>query len=73
VSIPLEEVKEKIKAQYLGRGGIHGVGIRRGQNAVSVYVSPISDVEQERLLKEIEEAAAPYKLLVITEERPSLK
>ena len=70
---PLEAVKERIKARYLGRGGIHAVGMRRGENAICVYVSAPGDSKRQHLLKEIEEAVAPFRLLVVTEEPPSLK
>lgn len=70
---PLEAVKERIKTRYLGRGGIHAVGMRRGQNMICVYVSRAGNSEREHLLKEIEEVVAPFKLLVVTEEPPSRK
>jgi hypothetical protein len=70
---PLEAVKERIKTRYLGRGGIHAVGMRRGQNMICVYVSSSGNSEREQLLKEIREVVAPFKLLVVTEEPPSLK
>lgn len=70
---PLEAVKERIKTRYLGRGGIHAVGMRRGQNVICVYVSPAGNSEREHLLKEIEAVVAPFRLLVVTEEPPSLK
>ncbi len=68
----LEEVKEHLSAKYLGRAGIHSVGISRIEGTVRVYVQPEADDELEQILEEIERDAAPYKIVSIKSDRPSI-
>jgi hypothetical protein len=72
MSETLDEVKRRIAHKYLGKAGIHGVGIRRSQNALNVYMGADPSLDQKQLLKEIEREAAPYKVIVTQEERPSI-
>jgi hypothetical protein len=68
----LEEVKELLSAKYLGKAGIHSMGISRAESAVRVYVHPDADNVLSEVLREIERDAAPYKIVPITSERPSI-
>jgi hypothetical protein len=68
----LEEVKEYLSGKYLGKSGIHSVGISRTDNAVRVYVETDSDDKLEGILKEIEKEAAPYKIIPIKSRRSSI-
>jgi len=68
----LEEVKQYLSGKYLGKAGIHSVGISRRDNAVRVYVETESDNELEGVLKEIEKEAAPYKIVPIKSQRSSI-
>lgn len=68
----MDEVQERVTRKYLGKAGIHGVGIRRSRNALSVYVDPSSGPDQEHILEEIEKEAAPYRVLKIEEERATI-
>jgi hypothetical protein len=70
MSKSLDEVKKHISRKYLGKAGIHGVGISHSQNAVRVYMQPDADDAQEDLLKEIEKEAAPFKVLPVRSDRP---
>ncbi|HEX2079624.1 MAG TPA: hypothetical protein VHG08_17995 [Longimicrobium sp.] len=66
----LDEVKAGVSGKYLGRAGIHGVGVRRAQGALAVYLRPGDVTEQERVLRAIEAEAAPYPVIVVSEEGP---
>jgi len=68
----LEDVKSRFRSRYLGRGGVHGLGIRRSENAVCVYLDAQERPEQPALLAEMKEEAAPFGVLVIREERSLL-
>ncbi|HEU0015371.1 MAG TPA: hypothetical protein VFQ45_16905 [Longimicrobium sp.] len=70
MSRSLEDVKNSISGKYLGRAGIHGVGMRRSQGALMVYVHSSDSGEQARLLREIEAEALPYRVVAVEEERP---
>lgn len=67
----LEEAKERLTRLYLGRSGIHGVGLRRSENAVTVYLDG-SGKELAGLVPEMERVVAPFRLLVIEEESPRI-
>lgn len=68
----LEDLKRRLRHQYLGKHGIHGVGIRRSENAVCLYVSPDINPDQEPVFGEIERQAEPSNVIVILEEPPSI-
>jgi hypothetical protein len=65
----LEEAKERLRT-LLGRGPIHGLGLRRAENAVYVYVHPKVDIGVEPVLTEARRVAAPFKVVVVKEEQP---
>jgi len=66
----LEDTKKRLRSQYLGKGGIHGMGLRKSQNAVCVYVErkPADGI----LAEEIEREAAPYKVIFVEESPPTV-
>ncbi|MGH8067913.1 MAG: hypothetical protein ACRERE_22345 [Candidatus Entotheonellia bacterium] len=66
----LEEVKERLKGHYLGKAGIHGMGISRTQGAIRVYVSTASGPNQTDILEQIRQEAEPFGVIVIREDRP---
>ena len=69
----LEEVKELISEKYLGQSGIHGVGLRRKNSAITVYVEPGATEEHSELLTQIGEEVKPFKLMVVEEGRSSIQ
>lgn len=68
----LENLKKRLRRKYLGEAGIHGLGIDYSQNALRVYYEPLPDPEQEKLLKEIEKEAYPYRIIAISGEPPKI-
>lgn len=68
----LDDVKVKLRQSYLGKGGIHALGVSRATPSIQVYVSPEADEESE-LIGQMREAAKPYPLVIIREERPSIE
>lgn len=67
----LEQAKERLKTRFLGRAGVHGLGIRRAENAICVYTDEGENPEFLSVLAQIEEEAAPLTVLVIREARPT--
>ena len=67
----LEQVKERLKARFLGRAGVHGLGIRRAENAICVYADEEDNPDFPLVLAQIEEEVAPLTVLVIREARPT--
>lgn len=70
---PLRELKQRISERHMGRGGIHAIGLRASENALCVYVDPGAHLEGTDILRQIEREAAPLKILLIEEERPSIR
>lgn len=68
----LDEVKEDISQKYLGKSGIHGIGIRRKKNALCVYTDTETSPKQKAVLEEIKKQAAPYSVVTIEEERAKI-
>jgi hypothetical protein len=70
----LEEAKQRLSRKYLGKDGIHGIGLSRSQNAVRVHLIYCRDPEQTArqgaLLNEMKQDAAPYVVLLTFEEAP---
>lgn len=66
----LNRIKEELRSRYLGKHGIHGVGIRESENLVCIYLDPNSDLERSQVWEAIRKAAAPYQIVLIPEERP---
>jgi hypothetical protein len=69
---PLEELKTRLSRAYIGKSGIHGVGLRRSQNAVCIYVDKSSAEFQREILAEVERFAAPFRVVIVDEKRPRL-
>jgi hypothetical protein len=67
---PLEEAKGRL-LRYLGKSGVHGVGLRRSENAVCVYFDARPPGHEE-LLQEMEREISPVRLIAVYEDRPSL-
>ena len=69
----LRQVKERLRRQFLGRAGLHGLGLRPAENAICVYADADETPDQQTLLAEIEQAAKPIRIIVIREPKPSLQ
>jgi len=65
----LANAKCRISADYVGRDGIHGVGMRASDDAICIYCSHMSD----ELRHELEESVAPYQIIMIVESAPRLQ
>ena len=65
-------VKRRLSAAYLGRGGIHGIGVRRKQSAIWVGIRSARGPEAEALLARIRAEAAPFDVLVKEEAPPTI-
>jgi preprotein translocase subunit SecD len=63
----LESVKARISERYLGKAGIHAVGVRRSANAITVYVESTEDAQQEetqsRTLENLRREAVPFAVV----------
>ncbi|HEU0146556.1 MAG TPA: hypothetical protein VFR21_06725 [Bradyrhizobium sp.] len=71
----LESKKQRLSQKFLGKQGLHGLGLSRAENAVKVHLeraqSPEHMASQDALLEEIRREAAPYPLIVTFEDKAS--
>ncbi len=67
----LDSVKKKLSEAFLGRGGIHAIGIRRSQNAIALYLHSPPGEERDRVIEEARRAAAPFAVVVVEEGPPT--
>ena len=66
----LRGMKDRLARRFLGRAGVHGLGVRRRENVICVYADA-EDTEALRVvLAEIQKEAAPFRVLVIREPPP---
>lgn len=72
MSKSLDEVKEHVSMKYLGKAGIHSVGVSRAENALRVYVDSEAEDALKDILSEIETEAAPFKIIPIKSDRSSI-
>lgn len=64
----LDAAKSRVKGRVLGQNGVHGIGLRRAREQVVLYAS--AGGAGEEVLAVAREAAAPYQVIVVEEERP---
>lgn len=65
----LEEMKALVSAQFLGKQGIHGVGMKKANNAVRIYIHDANKPAEE-MLAAIQDLCAPYAVDVVHEQPP---
>lgn len=68
----LEEKKRSL-GDFLGRGGVHGLGLSRAQQAIKVYLDQRPHTDEAATLAELQRLAAPYGIVVIREETAHLQ
>ena len=74
----LEDTKRRLSRKYLGKGGIHGIGLAKRQNAIRVHLAPSTGrdregtAQQSALLDELRRDASPYAVLVTSEGAPTI-
>jgi len=65
----LEQKKQRLREAYIGKGGIHGLGVRKSQGAICVYLDALTNPDEQAVLAELEKEAQPFRVIVIREER----
>jgi hypothetical protein len=71
VATPIEDIKRKLSERYLGKGGVHAIGFSRSKNTLRLYVHGDAGANRNELMEKVAKEAAPYKVEVIEEDRPS--
>ena len=64
MSESLDDVKTRLSTRYLGRDGIHAIGLRRPTNQIVVYVSPPANAQE--LLERMRDDSGGYELIAVT-------
>ena len=69
----LDDAKQLVSDRYLGQAGIHGVGIRRRDDALSLYVEDHTHPDlTAKVLPDIEREVQPHRVIAVPAERPRL-
>jgi hypothetical protein len=68
----IQDCKKELSQDYLGKLGIHGIGVRTSEKAIYIYISKPHSAEQQKLLRKIEKQASPFKVITVREERPKI-
>jgi hypothetical protein len=70
----LDKAKKILKDRYLGQAGIHGVGLKRSENSVVIYVTTgyKDNPEFQAVLKSIIQDASPFKVVHKEEDLPRI-
>ncbi len=68
----LRRLKRRIRERWLGRSGIHGVGVRAKEDAICVYRSGRGHEESEEEIEGLRQEVKPHKLIVVEEDAPSI-
>lgn len=68
----LEDVKNRLRESFVGKGGIHGVGLSRSKQAIRVYIHPDDNANRAALLDQVQKSAQPFPVIVVKEERPQI-
>lgn len=61
----LEEAKAHVRKRFLGKHGIHAVGVSRSRQEIRVYLSPEAGPAEASLVDRLREAAAPFAVVVV--------
>jgi hypothetical protein len=67
----LDAAKKELSEAFLGRGGIHAVGVNRSQKAIRLYVHSGAGQERDRVIEEARRAATPFSVVVVEEQPPT--
>ena len=66
----LDQVKRRIRSEYLGVACIHGVGLSRKENAICIYTHRGQGSLSDAMLQEIESKARPFEVIIVDEDAP---
>lgn len=67
--LSLDQAKRQVSLALLGRDHVHGVGLRREQRRIVLYVDTGDEEVQVRLRSQAEALATPFQVEVVKSER----
>ncbi len=68
----IDEVHQELSGKYMGRAGIHGMGVRRSADTIVAYVTPGPHPDREQTLDALKQDAAPYGVIAVESQRARL-
>jgi hypothetical protein len=72
--LSLDETKQLLSQKYLGKEGIHGIGLSKRENAIRVHMIPAKGADeaarQQDLIEQLKGEAGTHPVQVITEDKP---
>lgn len=71
----LEAIKQRLSRKYLGREGIHGIGVSKARKAIRIHliqnVDPEEQSRQNAVLDKLRQDASPCEVILTFEEMPT--
>ena len=68
----LQQLKDQLRTRFLGKGGIHGLGVKVSQNAIQVYVGPTPADDENAVLEAVKAEVQPVSVILRRESPPGL-
>lgn len=68
---PISVVKSILQVQFLGKHGVHGVGLDHTNNIINIYVTKNNNSDQKKLLEDISNLAQSHSVRIISEDPPN--
>lgn len=61
---PLRRLKADLEQEFLGRGGIHAIGLSLARNAIRLYLASEPAPEEQATVDRVRRRAAPFDVIV---------
>jgi hypothetical protein len=68
----IEKTKSRLSREFLGRDGVHAVGLRRAESTIVVYASGLGPKERAALQRRLTAAALPHRTKLIDAMPPTI-
>ena len=69
-----QALKGRLSNKYIGRAGIHGIGVGLDEDCETVFVYAVEDgPQQQAMLEKIRDDARTRRVILRREQRPALK
>lgn len=68
----IDQTKSRLSREFLGRDGVHAVGLRRAESTIVVYASGLQAKERAALERRLAAAAAPHRTKLVESPPPTV-
>ncbi|WP_145260795.1 hypothetical protein [Planctomycetes bacterium Pan216] len=68
----LRQLKASLRGEFLGKHGIHGMGMRSAEDAICIYLQPGVERTESEAIARLRERVAPHKLIIVEDDAASI-